>query len=106
MTTWTLEAPVSVLHRKPWEPGAGEWVAYRDEPARRYNPVTRKFEPAPGTQRSYLYDLDRRVTATAGTATATSADRFSTKADAMEAARQHWGTYVKGCRLGAERIPP
>lgn len=83
-----------------YDKAAGEWVAFRDEPARRYNPETRQYETVPGTRRAYLYNAASGTTAYDGKTT----DRFHTKADAMAAARKRWPDRVKGCRIGAERI--
>ena len=100
MTAWTLEAPM-VAHLRPWQPGAGPWVAYRDEPARRYNPDLRAYETLPGQKRRvYLYDTSSGT----GTTSVIGADRFATKADALTAARKRWPPHVRGCRIGAERI--
>lgn len=100
MTTWTLEAPMPA-HLKPWQPGAGPWVAYRDEPLRRYNADLRAYETVPGkTRRVYLYDVAHGT----GSTSIGNCDRFATKADALAAARHRWPPYVKGCRIGAERV--
>lgn len=89
--------------RNHWDPEAGEWVAYRDEPKRVLNRETRKYENAAdgSTSRCYLYD-DRSGVGMVG-----SPDlcvRFDTKTEAYAAAKDRWPQRVRGCRIGAERV--
>lgn len=91
-----------VSARKHYDPAAGEWVAYRDEPKRRRNPGAGGYETVPGeTTRCYLYD---DVTGTGMVGSPVQCVRFDTKAEALAAARKRWPTKVLGCRIGAERV--
>lgn len=74
-----------------WQDGAGEWVAFRDEPRRSWMP------PGPNL-RMYLWDKATLTTSPSDCV------RFDTKAEAMAAARARWPRRVQGCRIGAERI--
>ena len=87
--------------RRPWEDGAGPWVAYRDEPRRVRNPETKRYDVPGETRRCYLYDHERGTGMLGDPAKCV---RFDTKAEALEAARERWPMRVKGCRIGAERI--
>jgi len=91
-----------------YDPDAGPWVAYRDEPAIRWNQKTKQYEPWPGTatpdgsRRVYLYSHRSGVTATSWTQCV----RFDTKAEALAAANDKWGFLPRhpGFRRGAERV--
>lgn len=87
---------------KPWETGAGPWVAYRDEPWRQFNSETKRYEPTPDRiQRIYLWQATGLM---AGSTSKDDCVRFNTKAEALAAARTKWPYKVKGCRIGAERV--
>lgn len=74
--------------RYSWEPGAGPWVAYRDEPGRR-RPVIRHYALSLSSSQA------EPVTA--------QALRFDTRAEALAFARAKWPRRAVGCRIGAER---
>lgn len=85
--------------RRSFDPDAGPWVAYRDEPARRWNTDTRRYQPVPGqTTRWYAHStLSTAANPEGGL-------RYDTKAEALAAARKRWPRRVLGCRIGAEKV--
>ena len=85
-----------------YDPDAGPWVAYREEPAIRWDQAKKTYVGNPDeSRRIYLYNSETRVTATS----ADQCVRFNTKAEAIAAGVRQWGTarYV-GFRRGAERV--
>lgn len=86
--------------RRPSDPKAGRWVAYRDEPLRIYDKETRRYGPPVEGEfiRYYLH------TAAIQGMKATEATRFDTRAKALRAARDRWPAKQRGHRIGAERV--
>lgn len=89
-----------------YDPEAGPWVAYRDEPGIRWDQKTKTYVPAAsarpdGSRRIYLYSQRSGVTASSPDQCV----RFDTKAEALAAGVTRWGSRrYKGFRRGAERI--
>lgn len=75
-----------------WEPDAGPWVAYRDEPNR----------DGTSTRRWYLAN-DSAVHSSL-TYKQQDAVRFDSKAEALAAGRRAWPNRVTGCTKGAETV--
>jgi hypothetical protein len=75
--------------RQSWEPGAGQWVAYRDEP---------------GRTRAVVRHYALSLTSSQSEPLTPQALRFDTKREALEFARAKWPSRVPGYRVGAERI--
>lgn len=79
--------------KRSWEPDAGPWVAYRDEPNRTGTAIRRVY-------------LNNASTAYVGsTLELDHAIRFDSKTEALAAAGVAWPMRVAGSRKGAERVP-
>ena len=79
--------------RRPYDPDAGPWVAFRDVPARH----------GAGTRRHYLREMPSGGVST--TVAIEDTIRFDTKAEALAATAVAWPHRAAGCRKGAERVP-
>jgi hypothetical protein len=77
------------MERRAHEEGAGEWVAYRDEPNRRFRDLR---------QLGFVWS------STASTTSATDNSRYDTKREAENAARRHWPYQVRNTRRGGMRV--
>ena len=73
--------------RHKWEPDAGPWLVYRDEPSRHPGRTLR------------LYAISLRSSSVAQS----DALRFDTRAEALSFGRTKWPNRVRGCRVWAKR---